>query len=131
MSVIPEDIDHRTYSRVNLFRPLQLIHESGSVIKANLRDISPGGAQAMCDRDNAHALGSDTRVDPSTGAQVFASFNLSVDDNFLDVEVDCRLIHLSLEEHEAVVIGLRFVSFRGHSLDHLRRFILSSLEPAY
>jgi hypothetical protein len=62
---------------------------------------------------------------------VFATFNLPVGDGFVDIEVDCRMIHLSLAEDEGVAIGLRYVSFRGPSLDNLRQFILASMEPAY
>lgn len=131
MRANPENAEQRTHPRVNLFRPLKLIHQNGSVIKASLRDISPGGVQAMCDRESAQDLGSDGRVSPSAGPQVFAAFNLPVGDGFVDIEVDCRMIHLSLAEDEGVAIGLRYVSFRGPSLDNLRQFILASMEPAY
>ena len=131
MSASPENAEQRTFPRVTLLRPLKLIHESGTVVKANLRDISPGGVQAMCDRESAHALVADGRVAANIGAQVFASFDLPLEKAFVTVDVDCRMIHLSLIENEGVAIGLRFVSFRGQSLDNLRRFILSSLEPAY
>tara|TARA_A100001037_G_scaffold292903_1_gene308817 strand:- start:20 stop:145 length:126 start_codon:yes stop_codon:yes gene_type:complete len=41
------------------------------------------------------------------------------------------MMHLSLVENDRVAIGLRFVSFRGNSLENLRQFILDSLEPSY
>ena len=84
----------------------------------------------MCDRDSAAFLVADGLIN-SSGSQAFASFNLPVGSESLEVEVDCRMMHLSLVENDRVAIGLRFVSFRGNSLENLRQFILDSLEPSY
>jgi len=75
-------------------------------------------------------LVADGRID-SSGSQTFASFNLPVGSESLEVEVDCSMVHLSLVENDRVAIGLRFVSFRGNSLENLRQFILGSREPSY
>ena len=130
MSALPKNIEKRSYPRVQVLRPMQLIHENGVVVDAKLRDISPSGMQAMCDRESAMVLVPNGSLDLSEGPQVFASFKLPIEDSLVQVEVDCRMIHLSLVENEGVAVGLRFVSFRGSSLDNLRQFVLSSLEPA-
>ena len=130
MSALPEKFEKHSCPRIHLLRELKLVHENGTVVRANLRDISPGGMRAMCDRDSAAFLVADGLIN-SSGSQAFASFNLPVGSESLEVEVDCRMMHLSLVENDRVAIGLRFVSFRGNSLENLRQFILDSLEPSY
>ena len=124
-------IDKRNYPRVHLFRPITLTDQQGTKVKANLRDLSPGGLQAVADceaaQDFTEAL---TPDDESFEKRITARFNLPVDDRFFDITIQCRLVYMSEVPDEGVAIGLNFVHCSETDLAHLKRFILCSLEPA-
>lgn len=129
MSTQPQ-VEKRGYPRVHLFRPIKLTHHDGTEIKANLRDLSPDGLQAVCDRDSTNGLSGISPGDESVQSRVTACFSLPIDDEFFDITIECKFIHLSVVPDEGVAIGLSFVHCRQPDLDRLKRFILCSLEPA-
>ncbi len=131
MSAQPTDIEKRSYPRVHLFRPIKLTHYDGTEIKANLRDLSPNGLQAVCGQDATNGLMRKfSPEDESAQSHITACFNLPIDGEFFDITIECKFVHLSVVPDEGVTIGLDFVHCRQPDLDRLKRFILCSLEPA-
>ena len=125
MSAQPEKFDQRNYPRVHLFRPLKLTFENGVSIKANLRDLSSSGLQAVTHLDATQGLG-----EKSAQTLITARFNLPVDNEFFDIAIQCKLVHLSEVPDEGVAIGLSFTHCRETDIGHLNQFILCSLETA-
>ena len=130
MSAQSSEVEKRDYPRVHLFRPIKLTYQDGTEIKANLRDLSPDGLQAVCDGDAAIGLSDITPGDTSAQSRITACFNLPVNDEFLDITIECKFVHLTTVPDEGVAVGLSFVYCRQPDLEHLKRFILCSLEPA-
>ena len=123
--------NQRIYPQIHLFRPMKLMDRDGTKVKANLRDLCPSGLRAITNPEAAQEL-TDGFASGENGApaRVAANFNLPIDDDFIDITIQCRVAHVSQVPEEAVAIGLKFVYCEQADLANLNRFILCSLEPA-
>ncbi len=126
------DLDKRAYPRVHLTRPMVLEDGHGTRVKATLRDTTPRGLKAVCDRKSAQALiPREKRGQDRQTLRLTARFKLPNGADLARIEVECRVAHLSIIPDEGLVaIGLSFLSFKGESGKALRRFLVESLEPA-
>ena len=120
MNAQSSEVEKRGYPRVHLFRPVKLTRQDGTEVRANLRDLSPDGLQAVCDEDAAIGLSDITLGDTSAQSWITACFNLPVNDKFFDITIECKFVHLTTVPDEGVTVGLSFVYCRQPDLEHLK-----------
>lgn len=126
--------DKRNYPRIAVNLPLRMRRAGGPVVSATAHDITPAGLQIRCDRATAlviHPAGRYVAGEP--GQQVLVRFALPLRAGAAVVDVECRLVHLSIvpdaPPERSVALGLEFERFLHEGKENLGRYIEEVMQP--
>ena len=125
--------DKRKYPRLVLQIPVKVHIENGLYADASLHDLSPDGLQIRCDQETAHEIDTFSKKNLfKNRPSISVKFALPRTNNNTGIVVRCSIcyfVSLPLKENDDVAFGLQFRQFSGDSLQQIKRFFLSEMEP--
>ena len=125
--------DKRKYPRLVLQIPVKVHIEQGLYADAFLHDLSPDGLQIRCGQETAREIDTISKKNLfKDRPSISVEFALPRTNNNTEIVVKCSICYfapLPSEENEDVAFGLQFRQFSGDSLQQIKDFFLSEMEP--
>ena len=125
--------DRRKYPRLVLQIPVNVHIEYGKYADACLYDLSPDGLQIRCDQETANQIDTLSKKNLyKDKPSITVEFALPQTNNRAVIVVKCSICYFSplpAKANDDVALGLQFRQFSGDSLQQIKDFFLSELEP--
>jgi hypothetical protein len=118
--------ERRKHPRIIINSPIK-IHYKDDVLKARIRNLSPGGLQIRSNNETLQNIYPyDNNLTENNTPDLDVVFNLKFGGMKKEIRACCKMYYsvgLSDESDENIVCGLKFMNFEGESSNQIDDFI--------